>query len=63
MSGGLSPAPLCMTLLSVASCHQFRTGLTDRNKRQVVRLGIWREGQQLHLRGLVRIGQGLAVVP
>ena len=33
---------LCRTLWSVASCHQFRTGLTDRSKRQEVRRGIWR---------------------
>jgi hypothetical protein len=55
--GGECQDRLCRTLSSVASCHQFRTGLTDRNKRQAGRLCIWREGQQLHLRGLGWIGQ------
>ena len=33
---------LCRTLLSVASCHQFRTLLADRSKRQAGQPDIWR---------------------
>jgi hypothetical protein len=52
-----------MSAWSVASCRQFRTGLTDRSKRQEVRRDIWREGQQLHLRGLVRTERREGLVP
>ena len=43
---------LCRTLWSVASCHQFRTLPKGRNTGLAIRPGIWREHQQLHLRGL-----------
>jgi len=57
MFGGLSPAPLCMTWCCVASCFQFRTWQASHNIDLGAHRDTWREGQQLHLREPVRIGQ------